>query len=745
MAKIKPTKRSFNAGELAPVMYGQVDFDKWASAVKYMMNFIPLPQGPARRRGGTYFVGEVKNSANKVWLASFEYSTSQAFIMEIGPGYIRLFYDHGVVYDGSGNTLEIATPYTADDLTNNGKFGLSMQQSGDVIYVCCINGKYPVYKLTRITNTNWTFEKANFRGGPFQDINSDKTIVVSTNQFRPWSADGEDLPDGTPTTSSLCTITANADIFKSTHVGSLFYIESISSDANTWYSGKTVSVGYIFFSDGKFYEAMTAGTTGNVQPTWTAGAHYDGAGDSTTKVKWRYAATWGAVLITSVTDSKHAVGKILLELPASVMSSPTYAWAFGEWSEAATYPQFVAFFRGRLVFSGNRKIWSSVAGDLENFNPMTNGFEAESDDSINDRIDDTQDALQWMIPAAGKIFIGTAGFEFTYGEQSVTSPFGAGNTKVELNSSYGSNEVVAERMGNGVAFVQRAGRKVLGAMYDSATDGYSTTDQTILAPHITAPGIISMSYQQEPNRILWCALSDGSLRALTHNTEQNVIGWHRHNVGGAVECVKCIPDINGGRDEVWMVVKRTINGTTKRYIEYMTSEFDGTVMDQPNATVLDCMLTYNGAAVTEISGLNHLEGETISVVTDGATHPERIVSGGKISLEWASNVVHAGYNNAAELITLPLEGGQKRFAKARLRFLDTLGGKYGDENGQNLDALRARDYADNMDEAPPLFSGVVTVPWPGGYNENGCIRIVQDLPQPMTIVSIDPVGEMEDD
>ncbi len=85
MAKIRPIKRSFNAGILSPVMYGQVDFDKWASAVKYMKNFIPLPQGPARRRGGTQYAGSVKNSSDRVWLASFQFSTTEAFILGVWP------------------------------------------------------------------------------------------------------------------------------------------------------------------------------------------------------------------------------------------------------------------------------------------------------------------------------------------------------------------------------------------------------------------------------------------------------------------------------------------------------------------------------------------------------------------------------------------------------------------------------------------------------------------------------------
>lgn len=153
MAKIRPIKRSFNAGILSPVMYGQVDFDKWASAVKYMKNFIPLPQ--ARTSPWRDAIRRLsKNSSDRVWLASFQFSTTEAFILEFGPGYIRFWYNHAQLLDGDNNILEIETPWGADDLTRNGKFGLSLQQSADVIYITCTNGNYPVHKLTRNTNTN---------------------------------------------------------------------------------------------------------------------------------------------------------------------------------------------------------------------------------------------------------------------------------------------------------------------------------------------------------------------------------------------------------------------------------------------------------------------------------------------------------------------------------------------------------------------------------------------------------------
>ncbi|WP_148296991.1 hypothetical protein [Candidatus Sodalis pierantonius] len=231
--------------------------------------------------------------------------------------------------------------------------------------------------------------------GPFDDINLDRSVTVYTDQFRIYSADGADRADGTPTTTSLCNLTASSDIFESCHIGGLFYIES-STDAISdttigknghipaWQSStdSTFAVGRFCRSDGKYYEDMKGTSTGSTQPTWTAGAHVDGS-DGTL---WRYSnGGWGVILITAVNSATQAQGKILSELPPSLIESTgaTYKWAFGDWSDAMGFPTKVAFYKGHLVFAGRHKLWFSVASDYENFNPMTNGYEVGTDDGIN--------------------------------------------------------------------------------------------------------------------------------------------------------------------------------------------------------------------------------------------------------------------------------------------------------------------------------------------------------------------------
>lgn len=760
MPSASPSLNSFNAGEFSPLMMGQTNFEKWSSGVKSMLNFIPRSQGPAERRAGTYFVTEIKNSGDKVWLTKFEFNTTQAFILEFGPFYIRFYSNHGVALNGSGGILEVATPYSADDLTNgDGGFGLSMVQSGDVIYICCHTGNQPPYKLSRNSNTDWTLVAFDYAAslGPFDSTNSKRTQTVYTDQYRIWSADGATRPDGTPTTTSLCTITSNTPIFESGQIGGLFYIEASTDkvpDNGTGHNGyipgwqagteETFSPGVFCRSDGKYYESMDGTKTGTTQPDWTAGAHQDGY------TLWRYSnGGWGVIQITSVTSPTVAVGKILSDLPPSVVSETgkTYKYAFGDWSASQGFPTKVAFYKNRLVFAARGKLWFSVASDYENFTPMTDGYEVQEDDAINVQIEaDSTNTVQWLTPGSS-LLIGTAGAEHACSPSTTTSAFGPKNIQITKESVYGSTGVNAVQVGTTSMFVQRAGCKVRAVQADFESGSYSSSDLTVLAEHITRAGVVDMAWQQEPDYVLWVVLGDGSLVAMTYNDEQKVTAWHRHDLDGDVEAVSCIPDPTGIRDDVWFVVKRNINGTPKRYVEYLHAAWDAATENLSQAYYVDCGLTYSGDPVTRVSGLNHLEGRTVAVIADGAAHPDAVVSGGKISLDWSSSVVHVGLPYASELVTLPLEAGgtagtsqgkTKRISKLTLRFVNTLGGKAGLLGGLDLDVLESRDYSDLMDNPPAPFTDDRDIDFPGGYDTNACIRVVQDQPLPMTLVAIYP-------
>jgi hypothetical protein len=370
-------------------------------------------------------------------------------------------------------------------------------------------------------------------------------------------------------------------------------------------------------------------------------------------------------------------------------------------------------------------------------------------------------AIRWLLDDEKALMIGTVGGEWPLRASNLNEALDAENPpQAKRSTVYGSADVAPVKAGNGILFVQRAGRKLMEQAFSFEDDGFRSGDLTELAEHNTAGGIKEIAYQKEPDSVVWAVRGDGALLGMTYRREQDVVGWHQHVLGGrsdaegtlaAVESIAVIPASNGSRDELWLAVRRHINGQTRRYVEYMEGPLpdDG---DQKNAFYVDSGLTGNfESPEDELSGLGHLEGETVQILADGASHPDRIVAGGKVALDRAATVVHAGlaYDHLSELQTLALEAGAadgtaqgkiKRITNCTIRFYRSLGARTGSDTG-SLDPvpeLVFRDASAPMGAPNALFTGDSLVAWPGGYETAGRITIVPVGPFPCTVVAIYP-------
>jgi hypothetical protein len=477
----------------------------------------------------------------------------------------------------------------------------------------------------------------------------------------------------------------------------------------------------------------------------TEGALYDGD----TGVQWQYRDPgYGYVRIVGYTSGTVVTVDVVDRLPSQVVGAgnPTTRWSFGEWSSVNGWPTDVAFYRERLWWGRKQYIWGSVAADFTDYSPLN--FGQVTDDMaisvtlVSGKIND----VQWMV-GDEDLLCGTAGGEFSVGELQNGKSLGPGNIRARLISGYGSRAIPPIKNGEGLLFVQRAGLKAREVTYDTISYKYKSTDATVLAEHITKSGLVQIAFTQEPNPVVWAIRADGNLLGFTWNNEQEVRGWHRHPLGGSgvVESVAVIPAAEGDRSELWLVVKRTINGSTKRYIEYMDRPWrDGDT--QSSSFYLDSGLTYNGSAATVITNLGHLEGQVVDVLSDGAPHPQRTVSSGSITLLRAASVVQVGLPCPCKYRSMRLEAGAsdgtsqgktKRIHKGVLRFLNTGGGRYGSDE-TNMDPLQLRSASDNMSAPVPLFSGDKVVPWPEGYNTDAYLMFINDQPTPVTLLGLMP-------
>ena len=415
------------------------------------------------------------------------------------------------------------------------------------------------------------------------------------------------------------------------------------------------------------------------------------------------------------------------------------------------YPKCVSFFEQRLVFAGTinnpQTLWFSKSGDYENFTTGT----ADADAMIYTIASNQVNAIE-SIKATRTLIVMTTGGEFTVTSGATQDPITPTNLNIRKQSNYGSAGVDAISVGNSTLFLQRAKRKIRELAYNFDSDSYIAPDLTILAEHITDSGVVQMDYQQEPFSIVWCVRDDGKLVGLTYNRLQDVVAWHGHDFGGTDAKCKSVAviDIDTAEDQVYVIVERTIDGATKKYVEYLsTYDFNSSLTE---FHFVDSGLAYSGSSTTTLSGLSHLEGQTVKVIVDGATHPDRTVSSGSISLERSATTAKVGLGFISTLQTMRLDEGfrgtdqtkTKRIYDVTVRFFETVGAKVG-PNETNLDEIPFRDSSASMTAPVPLFTGDKETEFPSDYGTDGFVLVKQEQALPMTILALYPRLETHDD
>ena len=462
--------------------------------------------------------------------------------------------------------------------------------------------------------------------------------------------------------------------------------------------------------------------------------------------------------ITSITSTTVVVGTVIVGL--GISSTATEDFALGAFSDTTGYPTCVTFFEQRLVFAGTKSqpqtIFFSKSGDYEN---MDDGYHATvaDDDAIVYTIASNQvNAIRFMT-ATRTLIIGTAGGEFTVSGGGTDIAITPTNILIKKQSNHGSANVDAVAAGNATLFLQRAKRKLRELAYNFDVDGYLAPDMTILAEHISEGGITQMAYQQEPNSILWLVRGDGQLIGFTYQRDQQVTAWHRHIFGGSFgsgqavcESVAVIPT-DDSEYQVWVIIKRTIDGSTVRYVEYLNN-FDFDETDDTSFNFLDSQLAYDGSATTTISGLDHLEGQEVAILADGATHPNKTVSSGSITLDRESEKVKVGLPYTSLLQTMRLDVGSqdgtsqgrtKRIFDVTIRMYESIGVEVGPDLN-NMERIPFRSSADEMDEGINVFTGDKEVEFRGNYETDGFVYVRQTQPLPLTILSLYPKLQTND-
>lgn len=736
---------------------------------------IKIALGPVLCRIGSASGGE--EYLKETSLDTGEHSIS---IVPTGSFYIRFFSRHARVAYVSNCTIEAAgvvtlpTPYAESDLGN-----LRTDQSGDVVYIACrgLQQRKVERRGTRPNARSWSVVRYAPEDGPFKVRNVSPTTLAASGL------------------TGNVFLNASAQLFNAQHVGALFSLTS-SGQAVTATGAvngvPTASIRVTGIGTDRTFSILIEGdataSTVDLQrsydnTTWaTIGAPEQWTADVSTTyndtldnqiVYYRLLLTTrvapdsvtmtlrigsgsvrGIARVTTYVSAVQVAAEVLSDMGGT---DATGTWQEGNWSDLNGWPTSVRLHEGRLWWAGQNGICGSISDDYESFDETTEGNSGPINRTIGSGpVDD----INWLMSLKGLI-LGAQGAEHAVRASSLDEPLTPTNFNVKSPSTQGSGAVEAVKIDQAGYFVNRSGVKVFTLAFNVQDYDYGANCLMELAPDIGQPGIVRMDVQRLPDTRVHCVRSDGTVVVAVINKVEEVLAWVPVTSGGAggiVEDVVVLPAVEGNLDDqVYYVVKRTINGATVRYLEKWAQEID-CLGDQDLCYLADCYATYDGAATTNITGLDHLEGEEVVVWADGAdvgtddsARPwtqRYTVSGGAITLAVAASkvVVGLGYSAPFQSAKLGFAGPgiaplnrKKKIGKVGFVMANThpKGIKYGTQLDDNF-----------LDDLPEIEAGTAVgtavveqydqemIEFPGEWTSDMRVCLQAQAPRPATVLAI---------
>lgn len=754
---------SFNSGELSPLTDCRSDVDKYVSGCRTLENMIPRIYGPAERRPGTQYIDTTVDGAR---LIPFIYSNSIAYMILMENAKAYFYYDEAQVVDGAGDRLEVTSPYALADLSL-----IQYSQIADVMWM--VHPSYPQQKLRRTSATAFTIDPITFTKGPFMTRND--------------LAQGDGVTMTPSVTTGTGTLTASSATFDADHVGALFSVTQ--PRVNTQVSGsKTypatgvidttilVEGSWTFTThgiwtgtialqrsiDGSTWETVrqwTSDADRNIQLTDTEyedGVYYrinvlsmsantaSGMTGVPSKVKAELTVNsstqTGICRVTGYTSSTEVDISVVKDFAST---DADLRWAEGCWSPYRGYPRTVTFHEERCIYAGTdyqpQTIWFSAVDDYENFAEGTDDDEAFSVTLACD----SRSAILWII-SAGSLLVGTSSGEWLIRSSSQDEPITPTNFNARQQTNHGSTTVAGIVAGDAVLFVDRVARKIREMTFQWETQQYAARDITAMAEHITSGGVLELVFQRNPDAIVWARRADGVLLSGVYEREANVIAWSRHtfdSASGAVFSIASIP--NGTEDQLWQLIERTIDGASVYYVE---THQPRDVSARDDLWFVDCGLSFTGADADGIlSGLDHLEGETVAILVDGAVRRSATVQYGRVNTGGAvlrKAIVGLAYRYTLAPMRFDLsvegttKGTLKTFPEVVISFYNSLNAQYGRDTSHLLDIAWRTSEA--YDSPPDLFTGDKVVTIDGGFSTEDEFVISGNDPTPCTVRAIVP-------
>ncbi len=539
-------QNSFTSGELSPRMTGRPDIDFYFNGAETVENFIVLPQGGLKTRPGFRYVanvGDTDLTAN-VRLIPFLFNDEQAYVVEVGTSYFR-FYK---------NTAQILVPQT-DAVIANGTFNTALtswtlRSSGTGSVVWHASGAASLTAGNPGTGNEARLYQQVLIGAAYRNVQhvlrfsvssfSGSTVKVAIGT----TVGGTDLHS--PTAASFSggyhTIAFNPGGASSVYVE--FQVITTSQNA--------------FVDNVLLLSNEPVSLPNGILPSGTRGVHtaasiFDVQFDQSADVMWLTHRTMKPRKLSRRGDSSWSLTE--------------YTPANDPFVNSTAFPRAVALWRSRLWFGGTdagpNQFWATRVDDFENLDPGT-GLDNQAINGViaGGRIN----VIRSLAGLDKQLFVGTYGSEmFIRGDTA--GKVASATVNITPATSHGVARLVPVKAAGFLLFLQRSQRKIRQLTYDFSTDAFVAPDLLLLADHLATKQLIDLSYAEDPDPIIWAVSDSGELLGATFLPSHKVLGWHRHITQGTVEAVTVIPHPDGNRDQVWVIVRRTINGVAKRFVE----------------------------------------------------------------------------------------------------------------------------------------------------------------------------------
>lgn len=771
----------FSGGVIGPQLLGRTDLEKYALCLREATNCIITRYGGIQNRPGTEHIGEVRDSADITRITPFQFSTSQAYILEWGDLIVRPIKDDGQVLEASKNIVSITTAAEAViEITAH-----SYANGDHVFFDDAVGGVAILHERVLVVSdqTTDTFKVKDLFGNYVSTVGytytSGGTVSRLYQQTSPYGS-AHVFSLGYAQTVDTMYLThlsfATRKLTRSGHASWSFSTVTwgptlaapagLTATAGSG-SGSTAYVYKVSAFDDETNEESLASTGATISNDLTVAGNYN-------SLSWSSVAGAERYIIYKIDGGAYGyIGGVAA--PATTFTDDNILPDLGDapqgqrdpFTASSDYPAVCGFHGGRLFLGQTTAepggVWGSQPTRYENLNVAT---PAKADDAVSFVLAPGVNAVRGLV-SINKLAIFTSDREFTADGGGVQSAITPASLDVRKHTRRGSSTLPPIEVGDIALFVQRQGAVVRAFGYSFEKDGFRTNDLTLLAPHLfRGHTIVDWCYQQDPDSIVWCVRDDGVLLALTFVEEQNTFAWTPCYLGGTfgsgdsatgygvVESCACIegPD----QDDVYLVVKRTINGATKRYHEKLVKRWDGDAEDIRAARFSDSHVVFTSAASTStVTGLWHLIGQDVTALVDGNVQgPFTVSTAGAITLSTplvgtsanadSQAIVGLGYESV--IVDLPLaqatqsgapQGRYKGVNAIVLKLHHTRGIRYANYTHQSrYKEIKQRDVENWNDPIEPYTGDTLPLKIDSGWDIDGSTWLAQTYPLPMEILMI---------